>query len=356
VRQWFSGRMGVLVIMAWCLAALSLLCSCGREASQGKAESALPFNRQQEGGVVLTTFYPTEYFASRIAAGITNASRARIRVECPVPSEVDPIFWQPDRATIARYQQADLVIINGAEYEKWVATAALPLTRVVDTARPFEAELIRFEGTTHSHGAAGQHSHVGVDGHTWMDPVLATKQAEQVLLGMSRRWPEHAKAFGEGFRSLGADLESLDSSWKAWAASIPHAAIFASHPAYSYLARRYGLTIHNVVLAPDQSPSESQWNEIEPAIEAVIESQSQKHGARIMLFESPPLSDIVDRLSSRWGIVSVVVSPCEALSPAARGAGADYLSVMRENIDRLKSAVLAKSSQPAGSQPRLESK
>ena len=57
-----------------------------------------------------------------------------------------------------------------------------------------------------------------------------------------------------------------------------------------------------------------------------------------MLWESEPLSESVATLKER-GITSVTFSPCELLSAEDRAAGADYLSVMRENLDRLERAL-----------------
>ena len=57
---------------------------------------------------VYTVNYPLAYFAERIAGD-------QARVVFPAPSDVDPAFWQPDRETIRTYQQADLILLNGAD-------------------------------------------------------------------------------------------------------------------------------------------------------------------------------------------------------------------------------------------------
>ena len=38
----------------------------------------------------------------------------------PTPSEGDPAFWQPDAQAVATFQQADLILLNGAGYTLWV--------------------------------------------------------------------------------------------------------------------------------------------------------------------------------------------------------------------------------------------
>ena len=144
--QW---RSWVVVVV---VAVVMLGTGCGKKGSQSAERSGKP--------VVYTTFYPTKYFAERIGGDLLD-------VVCPVPEDEDVIFWMPDAKAIVAYQQADLVIINGAGFEKWVAKVSLPPSKLIDTARPLTGALVKFKSSiTHSHGPTGQHDHVGVDGHT----------------------------------------------------------------------------------------------------------------------------------------------------------------------------------------------
>ena len=42
----------------------------------------------------------------------------RIEVSYPGPAGEDPAYWSPDAETIASYQKADLILLNGASYAK----------------------------------------------------------------------------------------------------------------------------------------------------------------------------------------------------------------------------------------------
>ena len=57
--------------------------------------------------------YPLQFFAERIGGEHVN-------VVFPAPADVDPAYWMPDTPTIAAYQQADLILLNGAGYARWV--------------------------------------------------------------------------------------------------------------------------------------------------------------------------------------------------------------------------------------------
>ena len=276
--------------------------------------------------VIYTTFYPTTYFAEVIGG-------EAVEVVCPCPADEDAIFWEPDRATIAAYQAADLIVINGAAFEKWVLLSVLPEDRMVDTARDLPGELITFaHSTTHSHGPAGTHSHEGIDGHTWVDPVNALVQARSIRDAMAARFPGLADAFGGGFARLESRLKGLDADLRGLSGALGDSPLLCSHPAYNYVARRYGWRIRNL----DLDPVEPLKDEQVAAVRAILRT----HPARIILWEGEPSAGNVARMKE-LGLVSVTFSPCELMDPAELQAGADYMSVMKTNIESLRAALKA---------------
>jgi zinc transport system substrate-binding protein len=271
---------------------------------------------------VFTTFYPTEYFVSRIAGDLVG-------VRNPVPEDADPIVWEPSREDLQAYQQADLIILNGAGFEKWAQSATLPEERVVDTAEPFESDFIVYEdAVTHSHGSVGEHTHEGVDGHTWLDPHNAKVQAAEIKEALAERFPEHGPAFEEGYEALASDLGSLDQTLSSYKDSYDGKPIFASHPAYNYLAKRYGWNVDNLDLDPEEMPSDETFAE--------IKARQAHHPAEYIVWEGEPAPEIARRFEDELGLESVTFSPVELLSDEQRAAGVDYLGVMKENLERIE--------------------
>ncbi len=293
------------------------LTGCGSEES-AQAEAA---NRQAHENVVLTTFYPTTYFARRIAGGL-------VPVDCPVPAGEDPIFWQPDRLKLERYRNAKLIVINGAQFEKWALHASLPSSRIVNASGKFKIDYIEYEsGISHSHGAAGEHSHQGVDGHTWLDPIHAIAQAEAIEVGMSAAWPEHAEAFATNLVSLTRDLEELDAAYKALTPKLEGVKLLASHPAYNYLAKRYGWTITNLDLDPDEGVTAEAMEEIAAAI-------GNHEGRTVLLWESEPSDS-----GFVGNFISVHFTPAELPGTGPDPVSPDYREIMHANIERLEAAL-----------------
>jgi zinc transport system substrate-binding protein len=159
---------------------------------------------ENEKFTVYVVNYPLQYFAERIAGD--HAS-----VVFPAPSDEDPAFWTPDVKTIGRYQRADLILLNGAGYARWVAKVSLPRSRMVNTSAKFKDRYVPIKGVvTHSHGAGGEHAHRDIAFTTWIDFNLAAGQAGVVADAMGRKKPALKAVFQKNYADLKKDLLELD--------------------------------------------------------------------------------------------------------------------------------------------------
>jgi zinc transport system substrate-binding protein len=262
--------------------------------------------------------YPLAYFAERIAG-------VHARVVLPAPPGIDPASWRPDAAAVLEFQQADLILLNGAGYAKWVATATLPQQRTVDTSRAFRDRYIESEHRVrHSHGPGGAHDHGGIAFTTWLDFTLAAAQARAIADALVAARPALTRDFERGFESLTADLGDLDRRMSAAARAAAGHPLLASHPVYQYLARRYRLDLRALTWEPDAMPAEEEWSRLAKLLET--------HPARIMIWEAAPLPEVTERLRGS-AIGTVVFEPC---GNAPRDG--DFLSVMNRNIAAMETA------------------
>jgi zinc transport system substrate-binding protein len=262
--------------------------------------------------------YPLKYFAERIAGD-------HAKVVFPAPSEGDPAYWMPDAETVAAYQKADLILLNGANYAKWVRKTSLPRSKMVDTSVKFKDRFITTEEVvTHSHGAEGAHAHESLAFTTWLDFDLAVKQAKAVEKALGRNRPKLRDTFQKNYAGLKKDLMALDREIKAIVSKNPKLPLLASHPVYDYLARRYCLNIKSVHWEPDEAPSNEQWMELRSIL--------KDHPAKWMIWEADPLQKSQGSLKS-LGINSLIFDPCGNVPDHG-----DFLGNMRQNIENLKRA------------------
>ena len=266
--------------------------------------------------VIFTVNYPLAHFSERIGGDL-------VEVVFPAPADEDPAFWSPNAETIAAYQGADLILLNGAGYAKWVDRATLPTSKIVDTSAAFADRLVPLAGTTtHSHGPEGEHEHGGYAFTTWLDPVLAARQARAVADSLSSLRPDKTDDIQSRLGLLEADILGLDQHLEAAAGAIGETPLLFSHPVYQYLIRRFELNGLEVHWEPDEAPDGEAWDHLEELLES--------HPAKWMLWEGEPLEATVAGLNE-LGVSSVVFDPC-----GNRPEAGDYLSVMETNADALE--------------------
>lgn len=201
---------------------------------------------------IYTVNYPLAFFAERIAG-------ESVKVVFPAPPDVDPAFWSPGSETIADYQQADLILLNGAGYAQWIQRATLSPSRLVDTSAALAEKLLPVDDTiTHSHGPGGDHSHQDTAFTTWLKMDHAITQARAVFTALVRLRPEQEADFRERLNDLEQDLGELDKRLKNVAERIGDHPILFSHPVYQYLVWGYGLNGRSVHWEPDEMPDEKQ--------------------------------------------------------------------------------------------------
>jgi zinc transport system substrate-binding protein len=291
---------------------LVLLVGCGGDKEQAAMEKA-------DGPLAVRAVnYPLAYFATRIGGG-------QVKAAYPGPADEDPAFWQPEIAEIGQFQAADLILLNGAGYAKWVPMASLPASKTVDTSRGFtDRFIVEEEAATHTHGPGGDHAHAGTAFTTWLDFSQAEKQAAAIRDALKAARPEHAATFEANFTKLASDLRSLDEKIATIVKGKNDRPLVASHPVYQYLARAQDLNLKSVLWEPQTVPGRSAMMNLKDILKG--------HSAAWMIWEAEPVAESVIMLEE-MGVESMVFDPC-----ASQPDEGDFLSVMRRNVQELAKA------------------
>ncbi len=296
-----------------------LLVTCGGEKAAKETPKGIAEPEPVDASNLLSIYtvnYPLQYFAERIGGD-------RVAVTFPVAAGEDPAYWKPTADEVAAYQSADLILLNGAGYAKWLSLASLPQSKLVDTSAGFRERYVPLqEGPVHSHGPGGEHSHKGVAFTTWLDPELAAAQAKVIAETLSNSLPEYRDEFADRYSDLEADLRDLSSQLESATSELEDRPILFSHPVYQYLIRRYGLNARSLHFEPDQMPTEKQWRELDELL--------SQNPAELMIWEDSPSEETIAMLEKR-GIESSMFRPC-ANTPQS----GDFMTIMRQNVEALR--------------------
>ena len=163
-----------------------------------------------------------------------------------------------------------------------------------------------------------------VDPHVWLDPVRFARQARSI-----------AAALGPGASAdaLAARLDGLDADFRRGLASCARRQIVTSHAAFGYLAKRYGLEqIPLTGITPEAEPSPRDLERLVREVEA--------SGATTVFFESLVSPKLAETVAREAGATHGRAQPASKGSREEQLAdGADYFSVMRENLAALRKAL-----------------
>jgi zinc transport system substrate-binding protein len=124
-------------------------------------------------------------------------------------------------------------------------------------------------------------------------------------------------------------LAELHGDFERGLAECARRDVVVSHSAFAYLARRYALTqVPLMGLAPEAEPS--------PAELARVVRFAREHRVQYIFFETLVSPRLAETLGREVGASGLVLNPLEGLTKDEAARGADYLSVMRENLANLR--------------------
>lgn len=302
-------------------AAALLLAGCAQGGAQGSSSGAQPGASSGKGHAwassdqahVVATFYPMADFATKV--GGTHAE-----VVCLVPAGTEPHDWEPTPDDLITIQTADLVVRNGAGMDDWLDGVLSSLGGDAP-ASVCASDGISLRTTDH-----------GTDPHVWLDPNNASVEASNIAGALAQAKPEHAGEFHSNLSAFVTQLGELSQEFARRLTSLPKHEIVVSHEAYGYLCDAFGLTQTGIEgLSPDSEPDAARMAEIVDLVKA--------KGITTIFFEELVSPKVAETIAAETGATAVELSPLEGLTSEQLAAGEDYLSVMRDNLEKLEKAL-----------------
>ncbi|WP_428927705.1 metal ABC transporter substrate-binding protein [Marinibacterium sp. SX1] len=299
----------------------------------------------------------------------------------------DAHVYQPTPADARAVSEADLLFVNGLEFEGWldrlIDASAFDGTRVVATEgitpMAFEEEG-HHDGADHDeHGdeehddahhddadhddahhedahdedaghdaehhddahhddqdhaeAEGHHHHGAFDPHAWQSLANARVYATNIARALSRADPGNAVIYEANAAVYISQMEALDAEIRAMTAALPadRRIVVTSHDAFQYFGRDYGLTF----LAPQGLSTESEASAKDMA--ALIQ-RIRADGISAVFIENIADPRLLEQIARETGATIGGTLYPGALSEPEGPAGT-YLDMMRHNAVTLTQAL-----------------
>jgi len=256
---------------------------------------------------IVAAFYPLQFVAERVGGdAVRVTSLAKPGAE-PHDLELTPV-------QVGRIADAELVA-----YLKGFQPA-------VDDAVDQEAKDSSFDAATAVDPLlADGHP----DPHLWLDPARLAAVGDKLAERLGAVDSARAADYRARAATLRTDLDALDKEYAAGLKTCQRREIITSHTAFTYLAERYGLRqIGLSGLSPEDEPS--------PQHLASVAEAARGHKATTIFFETLVSPKVAEAIAREVGAKAAVLDPIEGLPP---GSADDYLSVMRENLETLRTAL-----------------
>ena len=199
--------------------ALALILAIGVAAQASAAEANRP--------KVLTTF--------TILADMTrNVAGPFADVESLTRPGSEIHGYEPTPRDIVKTQQANLVLWNGMNLERWFEKF---FQNVRDVPQVVVTEGIEPMGITEGPYTGRPNP------HAWMSPANALRYVENIRAALTRIDPANAAGYAANAEAYSAKIQALDAPVRAQLARIPESQrwLVTSEGAFSYLCRDYDL-------------------------------------------------------------------------------------------------------------------
>lgn len=283
-----------------------------------------------------------------------------VAVKTLVGPDGDAHVFEPSPQDARTLGEADVLVINGLEFETWLPrlarTAGFDGHTVTAsdgvTPRPFDAgsephddhEAGHAEADHHdhahdddhahdSHEHEHEHAHGSSDPHAWQNLANGVLYARNITAALASAAPEHAADIQARGAAYEARLAALDAQIRQRIAAIPEdqRRIVTSHDAFGYFGDAYGIEF----LAPEGVSTDAAASASDVA--HVID-QIRSENITAVFVESMADSRVVERIASETGARVGGTLYSDSLS-AADGPAPTYEAMFRHNADAIVSAL-----------------
>ncbi len=359
------------LVCAIFVAALFSLFACG-DAPKSKIAKESKLS-------IVATIYPEYAWAKEILGSRFNS----VKLELLMKNGVDLHSYKPTAQDIAKIASADMVIYVGGESDEWIEKAleATPkkgrseinLMKVLGDRVKAEEVIEGMQGETkderretredakedHEHAEAheaGEHEHhtkhaeehdhehhehdeeVENDEHVWLSLKNAEIIVQKIAAEIAKLDSAHASVYTQNVNAYVAKIQSLDNDYRATVESAARKTVlFGDRFPFRYLVDDYGLKYYAAFVGCS-AESEASFETIAflankmdseslPSI-FIIENGNEKIAKAVLAASKNSKNAQILILNSMQSVTEKQIDE-----------GADYLSIMKSNLENLKKAL-----------------
>ena len=304
---------------ALCLALLLSCAGCTSPAAQNEARAQ-----------VAATTYPIYSLTCAVSAGADGVSVSRLNTG-QVSCLHDYTLTVSD---MARLEQADLVLINGAGLEEFLDGVLEQLEAPINDCSS-GIDLLEADGQLHSHEEDEEDGHHhDHDPHYWMDPRNAAVMAGTIAQALAQADPDNAGLYQANAALVSEALANAYSAWSTALTGLTYPYLITFHDGFRYFANAFGLELLFAMEEEDGATASAR---------DILEASTYVKGYHLpaIFMETNGSGSAARAVSGETGASVSTLSMLMDGTDAPEGAGAVeileqlYLTPMEQNIKTL---------------------
>lgn len=246
-----------------------------------------------------------------------------VKVISLVGPNQDAHVYQPRPRDLQTLMQADLLLINGLNFEPWI-------DRIIESTGYAGPVVVASDGADLilMHEGEGE-----VDPHAWQNVNNARVYVDNLLEALVAADPDSKATYRENAKAYHAQLDRLEQDIRLMVSSLarPKIKVVTSHDAFGYFGEAYGFEF----LAPLGMNTESEPSAREVAL--LIE-QIRLHNIEAVFVENITDTRLLQQIARETGSRIGGTLYSDALSTSEEGADT-YISMMRHNLNTIINAL-----------------
>jgi len=306
-------------LMAVLLIVLSVFTGCNTEVEDnGKIN-------------IVSTIFPQYDFARNI-----TGDKANLKMLIPPGGETHT--YEPTPQDIISIQNADVFLYIGGESDVWVDsilesvdTSKTEIVKLIDCVDTFEEEVV--EGMeAHEDDEAGEEAET--DEHIWTAPQNAVKMVNAINSAVCKADSSNSEFYTKNAEEYINKLKELDNSFAEIVSNSERKElIFGDRFPLRYFTEAYGLKYYAAFpgCASETEPSASTI--------AFLSDKVKEDKIPVVLKIELSSSAVAETVAKESGAKVLTFYSCHNLSKNQFDNGEDYISMMTENLDTLKTAL-----------------
>jgi zinc transport system substrate-binding protein len=266
---------------------------------------------------VVAGFYPLAEAAQRIGGACVSVTNL-------TPPGVEPHDLELTPDDVEALATSDVVLLMGGGFQPAVEEGAAASDGMV-------IDVLAVADVTLPPPPSVADDGLSVDPHLWLDPGLWADVVRMLGDDLAEILPASCDATANA-DTYARQLEVLDADFAAGLSACDRTTIVTTHAAFGYLADAYGLTQEAITgILPEAEPSAQRLAQLRELVE--------REGITTIFTEDLVAPDVAETLAAEAGVQVATLHTLEGLTDDQRAAGADYRSVMRENLATLEEAL-----------------